>query len=390
MDSFYYKAVDDEGSVSEGRRVARDRESLNDYLDQQGLTLVKLEHQSSYWLHPVNHKERLSRFFRNLYLFLKSGMELLPALELVKDRVDSDQTRACVETIVDDLKKGQSFGDALQSCDPFFPPAAHRICAVAEETGNLTEACDELAEYYNSQYEFFSDVYSMLLYPLIVLVVGFGITVFLFSFVVPRLKTVVPDDQSLPILSKVVFTLGDFMNGAGFWIVLGTAVGVPFLLYWFYNTRWFKQLRNSLLTYSGLYRRIKAQLFCLSMAMSTRVGMEITRSLQLARDVLANPWLKNRMENVIEDVRQGQTLTDSLAEGGFDEFALDSLRAGEESGNLQEVFQYQAEMLSEDINRRLDRILTVVEPVVILIMALFVGVIMAAILLPIMNLSSGL
>ncbi len=390
MDSYYYKAVNNEGTVREGRRVARDRKSLRQYLDQQGLTLVKLEHRSRYWLHPINHKERLSRFFRNLYLFLKSGMELLPALELIKDRLDSDQTQACVETIIDDLKTGQSFGDALESCEPFFPPEAHRICAVAEETGNLSQACDELTEYYDSQYEFFNDVYSMMLYPLIVLIVGVGVTFFLFSVVVPRLKTVVPEGKTLPWISQIVFSLSDFTSGVGFWVVLSGFVVVPALLYGLFRSQWFRNLGQTLLTYSALYRQIKSQLFCLSMAMCTRVGLEITRSLKLARDVLANPRLKERMEVVIEDVRQGRTLTDSLGDQGFDELALDSLKAGEESGNLEEVFQFQAELLSEDIDRRLDWLITVIEPVVILVMASFVGLIMASILLPIMSLSAGL
>jgi len=121
--------------------------------------------------------------------------------------------------------------------------------------------------------------------------------------------------------------------------------------------------------------------------MCTRVEMEITRALQLGRDVMGNETLKKKMDNVIEQVRQGHGLTDSLAEQGFTEIPLDSLKAGEESGNLEKTFQYQAELLNEDVNRRLNRLLTVIEPLMILFMALFVGIILVAVLLPIFSLS---
>jgi type IV pilus assembly protein PilC len=390
MKSFYYKAIDPDGDVSEGKRVAQDRSSLTNFLEERGMTPVKIEPQSSFWLHPIYHKERLARFFRNLNLFLKSGMELLQALELVKGRLDNEESEACLETIIEDIRQGRSFGDALKMCEPFFPPSVHRICAVAEETGNLTEATDELADYFDSQYEFFNDLYSMLLYPFIVLIVSLGITVFLFTVVVPRLRTVIPDDQTLPALSRIVFSISGFMQGWGFWAVVSGLLLAPVGLYYLYRTEPVQRLVSYLLNKSQLYKSIKTQLFCLAMGMSTRVGMEITRALKLSKQVLGDARLENKIERVIEQVRQGHSLTDSLGEQGFNSLPLDSLRAGEESGNLEEVFTFQADLLGEDISRQLDRLVTVIEPVVIFAMACLVGLIMASVLLPIFSLTSSL
>lgn len=390
MKSFSFKAVDQDGNVNEGKRVARDQQALVDFLEERGMTLVKVEPQSNYWLHPVKHKERLSRFFRNLHLFLDSGRELLQSLKLVKGQLDNEQVEACVETIIDDLRQGRSFGDALENCEPFFPPSVHRICAVAEETGNLSEASEELSNYFDSQHTFMSDLYSMLLYPLLVLIVGTGITIFLFTVVVPRLRTAIPTDQNLPLISEIVFSIGQFMQGWGFWAVIMGIFSIPIAGYVFYRSRLGQDSLTYLLTHSQLYRSIKSQLFCLSMAMSTRVGLEITRALTLSRDVLGNPYLEEKIDRVIDQVEKGHSLTNSLEEQEFTTIPLDSLRAGEESGNLEEVFTFQAELLGEDVTRRLDRLVTVIEPVVILVIASFVAVIMASILLPIFSMSASL
>ncbi len=390
MQTYHYKAVNQDGTTEEGKRIAQNRDNLIGLLEERGWTPVKVERQSSFWRHPIHHKDYLARFFRNLHLFLESGMELLPALSLVQKRIEDNELQACVGTIIDDLKRGQSFGNALQSCEPYFPPSAHRISAVAEETGELPRATEELADFFRSQHEFLNNVYSMILYPFIVLVVGLGVAFFLFTVVVPRLQTIVPEGQSLPLISQIVFGIGNFMEGPGFWGVILGLVMLPFVLYTGYRSRSGQRIVTWFLNRNRLYRTIKSQLFCLSLGMCTRVGMDITRALQLGRDVMGNETLKNQMDEVIEQVRQGHSLTESLADQGFTEIPLDSLKAGEESGNLDEVFQYQAELLDEDVNRRLNRLITMIEPMIILVMALFVGIILVAVLLPIFSLSASL
>jgi type IV pilus assembly protein PilC len=180
------------------------------------------------------------------------------------------------------------------------------------------------------------------------------------------------------------------MQGWGFWAVVSGLLLAPVGFYYLYRTGPVQRLLSYLLNKSQLYKSIKTQLFCLAMGMSTRVGMEITRALKLSKQVLGDARLENKIERVIEQVRQGHSLTDSLGEQGFDSLPLDSLRAGEESGNLEEVFTFQADLLGEDISRQLDRLVTVIEPIVIFAMAFLVGLIMASVLLPIFSLTSSL
>lgn len=390
MISYQYEALDGNGNLRQGLRVAQDEETLQRFFNQQGLTPVSLQKQTSYWTRPVKKKAILSRFFRNLHLFLDSGMELLPALRQVKNRLDDDQIRACVDTAIDDLKNGRSFGDALKSCEPYFPVAAHRICSVGEQTGNLKQACEELADYFKSQNGFLRNLYNLLLYPLIVLGIGFLVLIFLFTFVVPRLKSLIPAEQSLPLLSRIVFSMTWFFEGWRLLLGAGLLVGIVAGFFMLIRSDWGKQQFSKLLHRSKLYRKIRMQLFSLSMAMCTRVGLDMSRALTLARQVLGNPVMQERMSGVIEAVRRGHTLTDSLEEHDFTLIPLGSLAAGEQSGNLEEVFRFHAELLREEIDERLSRIVTIIEPMVVLLMAVFVGMIMAAVMLPIFQMSTSL
>lgn len=390
MISYEYEALDGNGNLKQGLRVAEDEESLHRFFDQQGLTPVSLQKKSSFWSRPIKKKATLSRFFRNLGLFLESGMELLPALEQVKKRLEEDQISACVDTVMDDLKNGRSFGNALRSCEPYFPVSAHRICSVGEQTGNLEEACQELSDYFQSQNDFLRNVYGMLLYPLIVLSVSFLVLVFLFSFVIPRLRTLLPDEQNLPLVSELVFSMAGLFSGWNLLILGGVSMlGVVGLVI-LYRSEWGQDAISSLLYRSKLYRKIRIQLFSLAMAMCSRVGLDMSRALTLGRQVLGNPVMQERMNHVIEDVRRGHTLTDSLAKYDFDLIPLDSLAAGEQSGNLESVFRFHAELLEEEIDESLSRLVTILEPIMVLVMALFVGIIMAAVMLPIFQMSTSL
>lgn len=390
MISYRYEALDGNGNLTQGLRVAQDEEALQTFFQQQGLTPVSLEKQSSFWTRPIQQKATLSRFFRNLSLFLDSGMELLPALEQVSNRLEEEQIKACVETVIDDLKNGRSFGDSLRSCEPFFPPSAHRICSVGEETGNLREACEELADYFQSQNEFLKNIYSMLLYPFIVIGVGFIVLVFLFSTIVPRLKEAIPEEQSLPFVSRVVFSLSDLVQSWGLLFLFGGLAAFITLLVLLYRSDWGQRTIAKLLSRTTLYRKIKIQLFTLAMAMCSRVGLDMTRALSLGNQVIGNPFMQERMKRVIEDVRRGHTLTDSLADHDFDLIPLDSLQAGEQSGNLESVFRFHATLLEEEIDESLSRMVTYIEPVVTIVMASFVALIMFAVMLPILQLSSSI
>ncbi|MFB6344172.1 MAG: type II secretion system F family protein [bacterium] len=390
MRSYRYEALDGNGNLTTGLRVAEDEDALHQYFQQQGLTPVSLQKQTSFWTRPIQKKSTLARFFRNLSLFLDSGMELLPALEQVSNRLEEKQIAACVETVIDDLKNGRSFGDALRSCEPYFPPSAHRICSVGEETGNLKEACEELSEYFESQNEFMKNIYSMMLYPFIVIGVGFIVLLFLVTTIVPRLRDLIPEDQSLPMISKIVFSASDMLQGWGLTIIGATFVGIASGAFLLYRSEWGQRMTAKFLDSLTIYRKIKIQLFSLAMAMCTRVGLDMTRALSLGNQVLGNPYMQERMKGVIEDVRRGHTLTDSLSDHEFDLIPLDSLQAGEQSGNLESVFRFHATLLEEEIDESLSRLITYIEPLVTIIMASFVAAIMLAVMLPIMQLSSGL
>lgn len=390
MISYRFEALDSEGERHEGLRVARDEDALSRHLQERGLTPLTVEKRESFRRRPLRHRKQLARFFRNLELFLDSGMELVPALRQVADRVDDEQVRACVETVVQDLESGRSLGDSMASCEPFFPVAAHRLCAVGENTGELASASEQLAEFYRTQHDFGQQIYNLLLYPMIVLTVGVLVVAFLFTYVLPRLATLFEQqDAQLPWITRILLGGTWFFEGWGLLVIPGVLILVGGLAWRAVRTPAGRRLVSRALLWSSLYRRIQGQLFCLAMAMATTVGLNISRALELGRDVLSNPVLKEQMDGVIQSVKSGQTLTDSLRAEGFDMLPLDSLAAGEQSGNLDRVFRFQAQLLAEEAEESLSRMMTVFEPVMILLLTTFVGFVLAAVMLPIIDMSTA-
>ncbi len=390
MKSFKFEAIDGHGAVRKGRRVAADRAALEDFFAQQGLSPLSVEEVKSYRSRPIRRRRLLARLFRNMKLFLESGMELIPALSQVKDRLDEPQLAACLETVITDLQNGRSLADSLRSCSPYIPPAAHRLCAVGEQSGQLAEVCGELSDYFKVRYQFLEKLYNLLLYPLIVLGIGCLILVFLLIYVLPRLSALLQQpDSSLPFMTRFLLSLSSFTRS---WYIL--PVLLLFSLGGYAIYRLFKRpvVQNYLawlLLYSALYRRLKTQLLALTMSMCLRVNMEIDRALELTRQVVGNPYLQERLRDVTESVRGGHMLTDSLQRNNFDMIPYDSLATGEQSGNLGGVFEFQAELLQEEIDETLSRVVTLFEPVMILLLTGVVGFILAAVMLPIVQMSTA-
>ncbi len=391
MISYRYQALDNAGNRREGLRVARDEAVLVEFLHQRGWTPLSVEKHRSFRLRSRDHRKSLSRFFRNLHLFLKSAMDLVPALKQVADRTEDEQLKACVRTLVSDLEVGRSLGDSMRQCEPYFPVSAHRLCAVGERAGRLAETTRELASFYRTQDEFLDEVYNMLLYPVIVLSSGSVVLLFVLTYVLPRLRDLFRNQRaSLPWITRWLFALSDFVQGWGGILLFGLVAASIYLGWRLLHTEAGEHMASKMLLKSDLYRKMKMSLFCVAMATSTRMGLKVTRALDLGKDVLGNPLLVQQMQRVKESVRSGQTLTDSLKNSGLTTLPLDSLAAGEQSGNLGEVFSFQAKLLSEEVRDDLQRLVSLFEPALILTMTLFVGGVLLAVMWPIVNMTAAL
>jgi len=390
MRKFHYKALDGQGELVSGQRVSQNRSTLREFLREKGLTEVDVEDKGSLSPHPIEQKKTLSRFFRNMHIFLESGLDLVDSLNQVGDRVDDESLKTCIGTITADLKSGRSFGNALKACEPYIPQMAHRICAIGEESGNLPEACSELADFFRTQYDFLNKVYSMLLYPIVVVSMAVIVLFFIFYSVLPRVAIIFErSDAQLPFLTNVLLGISDLLTGTSLYLILLGIGGLILGGYLFFSRPSGKQFLMTVLNKFSFYRRMNTQMFCLSMYLCTRVGMDITRSLQLSGAVFSDLPERDKINEAVDSVSSGHSLTESLRDTDIEFIPYDSLRAGEQSGNLQKVFQFQAELLQDEVREELNRLVNLIEPVIVVVLAVFVGLIVAGVMLPIFQVSSA-
>ncbi|MFB6356669.1 MAG: type II secretion system F family protein, partial [bacterium] len=380
MIHYEFRALDQSGDLIEEQRIAQNESRLRKQLEENGMTLVSVISKKRFSISPIQHNRILARFFHNMELFLASGMELISCLEQIKSRLDNAQFQSCVESLISNLKSGVSLRHSMEQCQPVIPESAARICGVAEETGYLEETFGELSDYYRSRYDFYNELYSTLLYPVLVVGVALVVLVFIMTFILPQLSTLfAQQDIALPAITRGMLLVSNLFQGMMLWVTLGTALTATVAIYWFARSTYAHELVEKFAYHVPIYRKIKTQEFCLSMSMATAVNMDITRAMSMAADVVNHPRLAEQINDARHEVESGVPLTDALQDTQLEGLPYDTLSMGEQTGNLSDVFSFSSDLLNEEIEETLERRAQYIEPVVLFLLAIIVGFIVASV-----------
>ena len=331
---------------------------------------------------------RLADFCRNLGTLLAAGVPLVRAFRIMADERALDiRTKALYEAVLSDLKRGVPLSDAMSHCAPAFPELLLAMTRSAETTGSIDESFLRMGSYYDREHRMNQQVGNSMMYPLILAVLTVGVLVVLMTFVIPQFKDMFDQMESLPFLTELLFSVSDLV--AAHWLSMALCIFVLVMGLRVLMTlpavrlQWDRLSLHAPLV-GKLNRKICTARFARTLSNLYSGGVPIIATLIAARDAVDNTWIASQFDNVLRNVRAGHSLSETLsAVDGFEKKMSASIAVGEETGKLDSLLATISETLDYEAESATKRLVTLLEPLMIVIMAVIVGCVVVAVIMPI-------
>ena len=390
MPTFAYKALTVAGERVAGELEAADHRSAIVRLQESGLIPIdaaQLRARSTEAAPARGGRatKQVNQLTRELATLLGAGQTLEGALGLVAEELGHKDLAAAMARVLLAVRGGVSLSDALGREGDFFPPLYVSMARAGEASGRLAESLRELADMRERTAALQAKLTSALIYPAILVLTAAGSVTLLLTMVVPQLEPMFASaGASLPASTRAVLAVSNFVRAHGMAalvvLLLALLLGQR-LLRLPGPRRAFDRFLLELPVYGSFLReRLTAEL---ARGLSTLLagGLDLPQALVVTRGMLGNVEAQARLEQVTSRVRTGRTLAESLAEAQIcAPVAVKMMRVGEESGRLREVAAHIALAFEERVGLRLQRMVAVIEPVMVIVLGLAVGGIVMSIL----------
>ena len=386
--TFAYEARDSAGARVAGTLDAASEMAALTDLQGRGLAPVRVSERAAARARGVSARA-LANSYRQLGDLIRAGVPLLRALRLLGRSKSNPRLAAAWGAVADGVQEGDRLGDAMARHPAIFPDVQVAMVRAGERGGFLDDVFTRLASFIENQAEMRSKVIGNLIYPVILLAVGFGIVVAALIFFVPKFKKFHVKGE-LPAATRALMATSDLLIERWPFIVVALAA-LAVLAWWAWKRphvqRRLRDLELRVPQYGALVRAICVARFTRVLGTLLANGIPVIQAMTIARDAAGHPRLVESVEHATEAVRSGEPLAQPLADSGFFEAdVVEMISVGESANNLPQVLGSVADTLEKRVDRTLGVVVKLMEPALLLFLAAVVLSIFLALVLPMLQL----
>ncbi len=399
MNKYQYKAYDAVGSANEGELSAPTVISARTKIKAMGLTLVRLEKSgagSGRLRHFIqfNRKPKLAEIevlTSKLALLLGNGVKIDRALDIIKNGRSNKVLEKLVNDIYEEIRKGVHLSVAMGKYPDVFDPLYTSVIRIGEATGHLGESFSDMAANLSFRRSIRQKTLEALFYPAFIFVLCCMAVFFMFDFIVPKLSVVFAGMKDLPFYTQFMLSISSFVQQYQL-IMLGGGILLGFLYTRIRKKKWFVRFYDALMLkipgVRNMYLTLENLRFVSSLAILLKNKVVISDALEYGVKVVENLFVKNKLINVKNEVRQGNKLSVVMAKTELFSDAFDGLiEIGEQTGNLAGIFHEMEIRLKTDYENSVSAMIKIIEPVMIVVMGSIVGSVVIVMLLSIVSLN---
>jgi type IV pilus assembly protein PilC len=382
MPKYAYVATNPSGATVKGTVDAASAVRARNDLAGRNLSVVEVKERKSITQIEITPKkvkpQDLMMFSRQMGAFLRAGIPILDALEMLTEDATNSQLQQVLVEVSDDLRAGRTFADAMARHSQAFPSYYLGILRSAELSGNLDTVLERLATYIERDLEVSRSIKSALTYPLVVLFMAIATVILLVSYVLPRFKDFFDDfNAELPLPTRILLAIGDFFEQWGL-VILISLVVLGILLYFYLRTDAGKKARDAFVLRLPLIRDIirysVSERYCRILGAMLRAGVPVPEASSSAIEATNNRVFAEQLSVAREATLRGEGISRPVMETGLFPLPVEKmLRVGEESGTLDQQLDAAAGYCEGERQYRLKRLTTLFEPIVIVVMGGIVG-----------------
>ncbi len=388
MPRYTYNATTIDGKNKHGTAEAASEQELRAALLEQGLYLISTQSkQNEDSVQKLKAKE-LCEFCRALSTMLGAGISLIRAVNILLQGELSEHVRTAYNAIYTSLQRGLSLSESMVQ-QGGFPQLLISVIAASEASGQLDSSCKRMAQHYEKEYKMQARIRSATFYPAFLFCLTIVITIFIFNFVLPKFFDLF-DGIDLPGITRAVIAISNAFSNYGLFIICGILLLVLVLSAVSRLPKVRLQLDKCKLRaplFGKLLRIIYTARFSRTLSSLYASGLTILSALQNTRDTIGNAYISSQFDTLIDDVRNGESLSAALSRvDGFDKKLASSVAIGEQTGSLDSMLDSVADGFDYESQEAINKMISIIEPVMIIFMALIIGLLIISVMMPIMTL----
>lgn len=335
--------------------------------------------------------------FRQLAVALQAGLNLIPALQIVRQQSGQAGLRRLADELIERVQAGDPLSQAMAQHPKVFSLMQVSMVKAGETAGVLDEVMMSLARFAERDLELRQKLRSAATYPLMVIGLGGVSVLVILLFILPRIMQTVTETTgtaALPWPTRVLLGLQEMASSPAGWVVVLMVAGGAVWLWRWTRTAEGRLARDKFVlqlpVLGTAVRRVAVARFARTLGTLTKAGIQVVAAMRIVRDTLGNEAMAQAVDEATAEIVHGRSITEPLAESGyFPELLVQVIAMGERTGKLDELLLTTADAYDRETQAALERVMTVIPVLFILVLALVVGFILAAALLPIMTMDFG-
>ena len=393
MAAYKYSAFDNKENTVKGIINASDIEEAKNLLLNRGLNPLEITASKKKKSNVKISTKNLSIFTKQMSALLSAGTPIEKSLYLLSKQTNNHKFSQILLNINDDITEGNSLSSAMKKYPSVFNEIYTSTIFAGETSASLAEVFMDLSRYLDKEATTRAQIISALVYPVILFFVSLAVIYALLSFVLPQVvEQFISSNVELPILTQTLLSFSDIFPYI--LLLIGITVGSIYLIQITkFISNQLKLKLSKFFLHIPLFGEIilfdQTARFCSSMRLMTKAGLNTIDSLQIAQDTFKNLYLKNEVNIVVNKVVSGTSISKAFAQSNiFPEVFLQLISSGDMGSQVSEMFEKTKDFLDQEVDTRRGVLLTLLQPIVILTMGVFVMLIVLSIMLPLLQMNN--
>lgn len=392
MGNFKYKAVSENGQVIEGYHEAQSEEEVVNMLKNNKYFPMDIEEEigadirTSLFAKKVTKKD-IAIFSRQFYTMLDAGIGVVEALDILKRQTENKTLKQTIDIVYEDVQKGMSLSEAMGKHEKVFPNLLINMVEAGEVSGNLDVIMERMAIHYEKEFNIENKIKNAFMYPIILSIVAISVVIFLLVVVMPTFIGMFEESgTALPTPTRILLTISDWLTN--YWYLF---IGMVLILIFGIITlgkskegrRFFDNLKIKLPGIKNMNIKIITSRFTRTLSTLLSSGIPLLQALDVVSKVVGNEIVGAELQLAKEDIRKGVPMSKTIRDIGIFPPMVDSMIGiGEESGALDDILYKTADFYDEEVENSMEKMTTMLEPILIVFMGIVIGFIVISIAMP--------
>ncbi len=389
---YKYKSISYDGRQTDGLYVGDSESGLINMLKERKEIVITIERdveseaQIELFKKKVKKKD-LALFCRQFYTMISAGLGIVPCLEILVAQTENKTFKNAIADTYEEVQKGSTLSESMKKHNNVFPMILISMVEAGEVSGNLDTIMLRMAEHFEKENKLENKVKSAMVYPAVLAVVSVAVVVFMLVFIMPTFVGMFEGSGTeLPAITQLLINSSNSLQKHWYIyiaVIIAMVAGVTMYKKTKEGTRFFDSLKLRLPVVKGTSTMIITSRFTRTLSTLLSSGIPLIQAMEVVARVVSNSVIEERLLSGIENIRKGFSLSRTIKDVGIFPPMVDSMiRIGEESGSLDDMLYKTADFYDEEVEASLQRLTSMIEPIMIVVMGLMIGFIVIAMYLP--------